>query len=481
MTKDRTSRFVVGVSFVVAICLPWIWFWPKVPAIMDEQAYLGQAIAITKGDFSTERAGVQIGMETGIPGRRVPKFPPGEAIWLTPFVAIRESAAFAGGLVALLIGAAALALAFESLTPAVLCVALWAFHPSVVLYSRTLMSDLPGAALIACALAALHIEKRRPVLAGALAAASWWFRWANIVPALLLGLGLLIEDRSRGKPWRGDATWFAIGAAPICAALLGYVWWAFGSPFHLPSESTGSFSLANVPGNLGFYALATMIFWPGMLLAPAAYVGQNAWALRLVSYGTILFYSAYYYVTPGGGRFESLVAGQRFLLPAIPALVISYAGVVDWHVPEHLARVRVRIWTRATLIALAVVASVIHSRHQAHLGFYVRAREAIYRHAVPGDVIGCNGEAYKLFDPARGDVHWRILNTGTDAQGLAGFAFLDRPDKGISFPPSWWDEVRKADALGEVETIEGTYRLRLFRAGQFVEPGLRTGKLSTVP
>lgn len=199
---------------------------------------------------------------------------------------------------------------------------------------------------------------RTLALGGALAALGVTMDYSGVVPAAFLGWWALVETPSpRGTPtgvadWPRRVVWFGAGAAPLLVLLLGYQWWAFGSPMTVPQTlmPTTQYSVYGYSGmslpqldlvwaNLFDLRFGLFSFGPLLLLAiPGASVLRPRWmsgrqALTVAAFfvGFLLFCSA--------NQFARLQwnTGLRYLLPLVPFCFLLAVPVLE-RMPAVLRR-----------------------------------------------------------------------------------------------------------------------------------------------
>ncbi len=175
--------------------------------------------------------------------------------------------------------------------------------------------------------------------AGALAGAGVTMDYSGVVPAAFLGWWALAETvGTDGRPARltdvlRRSCWFGTGAAGPLIALLGYQWWAFGSPFTLPQNlmppteySVHGYSGFSVPqpdlvwANLFDLRFGLFAFAPMLLLAlPGAWLMPPRWLTRRQTL-TIAGFGAGFVLFCSANQFARLQwnTGLRYLLPLVP-------------------------------------------------------------------------------------------------------------------------------------------------------------------
>ena len=247
---------------------------------------------------------------------------------------------------------------------------LYGFATLAWAYAKSFFSE-PAVALLflvaALCLARLHAGHalRDMALAGACLGAAMLFRATAAIaaPAFIVAAALMLAERRAG--WLDLRRWLAFLAGPLAAAgvILGYNFLRFGAPL-----STGYAEVAwNTPALAGLYGL---LFSPGkslFLYAPATLAASAGLPLlwrrsrplaaltALLSVTYVLFHAPYNYWS-GGWNW-----GPRFLLPAVPFLVLALAPLLEKGV--NGGRVVVGALALTGLLVTLPAILVDHSRH----------------------------------------------------------------------------------------------------------------------
>jgi hypothetical protein len=266
---------------------------------------------------------------------------------------------------------------FRDRQAALLACALIALHPLVFTYSIQPMSDVPAAAALMVALAALSNLPSRPVLAGFAAALTLTIRPALAPAAFALAL---LPLAMVGRPGVRTALWY-LGPVVAGAIFQGWTqWYLYGDAMASGYGSVaGLFARETLRLNLrsylywGFLALGPV--WPAGLAAGFAAsprLPRVAVAVLIVSVSApYLFYRPY-------DHWETL----RFLLPALVVTTIVAAfGLleVSRRVAGHAGGALV-----ASLIAAAVAYTWVSWLASNHV-FDMPEHEA--RHRIVGELV----------------------------------------------------------------------------------------------
>lgn len=293
---------------------------PRVIVNFDEYYYAGQAFALSKlraipsyGDpLPTDAVGPAAST----------RYPLGWPLLLGPARAVSFRAMFVLALLVHIAGGAGAARMLVRRGIHSGLVALYVFHPVLWLYSRTLMSDVPAAALT---LIAMDLwEEDRPVTAALVASFTTAMRLASWMTAA--GLVLALAGRMKGAPRRvlrflsmlvsaGIGLWFAQ------ALLLG----SFEKSGYVSTISrllTGAMWTENLPLYLGGLALLPPFSLLAAVIAPRR---TDRWAIATLP--ILVFFALYSFHDTGNTFLETFIGGQRFMATAIGILFVATSRV----------------------------------------------------------------------------------------------------------------------------------------------------------
>jgi 4-amino-4-deoxy-L-arabinose transferase-like glycosyltransferase len=356
--RHGSSAWLLYVGAALYV-LTFIVLYPRTFAIVDEDAYLTQTFLFRAGRLSYEGSGIpapHMTVETA--GRAVSKYPPGNALFLLPFTLFGWRAVFVSGLLLALAGTCLFRLILRRLAPEAdpAWSLLYLFYPAVVLFSRTIMSDLLAATLVLAAFYCLlrsgagarmsadaHGRARMALVSGLVLGLACLVRYSNavFVPvflALLAGVARTNTDE-HGRIRRAMLL-FVAGFAPPAGLTLAYNAYAYGAPFSFPMYLTGHFSPAYFFHNAWYYGTCLLMLYPLMLVAPLG-AGKGLRLLLGLPAGVLLvlycFFSYTYDVPDLPAR---LTIGIRYLLPALPFFVLAFVVTADRLTRSRLAEVR---------------------------------------------------------------------------------------------------------------------------------------------
>ncbi len=357
--KPRTGGKVwLLVAGVVLYTLTFLALYPRTTAIVDEDAYLTESFLLRTGRLSYEGSGIPAPhMTVASDGRLSSKYPPGTSLFLLPFTLFGWRAVFVSGLLLALAGTALFGLILKRLAPEAdpAWALLYLFHPAVVLFSRTIMSDLLAATLV---LAAFYCLLRRGgwlLAAGLVLGLACLVRYSN---AVFVPVFLLLAVRPAGSRLR-SALLLLAGFAPLAGLIAAYNAYAYGSPFSFPMYLTGHFSPAYFPHNAWYYGTALMILYPLMLTAPLAAGKGRRLLLGLPAYALLGLYCFFSYTYAVPSLPARLTVGIRYLLPGLPFFVLAFVLTAD----RLLGRLRAGRLKYVGVAGMALLSVAIQLRH----------------------------------------------------------------------------------------------------------------------
>jgi hypothetical protein len=429
-TTARRRGWMFLIALMAGFAAVFVATYPPIAGIEDEIGYLNQALVWSRGAITAEGAGYdQLGGFWPVDGRNVAIRQPGRSLVALPFLMLGGlRAVFASGLLIHLATAAVAGATLARLGRSPAWAALVLFHPTLALYSRTVMAD-PGAGLglLVAAWAVAGTESRLAgVWAGLGVGLAALMRYHAGV-ALPFVAAAFVWPPARADRWRQAILCLIVGGA-CGAAIVGYNLMLYHHPTDPNPAMRGFFSARFVAPNLLFYGASLMAIWPGMLPAPLL----DRSPLRVMARGVCGFFLAfflfYYWYDRGGSWAETLVLGQRLLSVALPVWIVSYAGVVDDLVAAPIGR---RIgphasWAVALLGGLALLAAtgLMFGRHERHLDDLLDARAEVARLVPDGAVVGANGTVAKLFGVPTQPPFYRWIWVGEPPAGTWYLAYL---------------------------------------------------------
>ncbi|MEO0085070.1 MAG: glycosyltransferase family 39 protein [candidate division WOR-3 bacterium] len=450
---------------VYTVC--FLALYPPTFAIVDEDAYLTQAFLFRSGRLSYNDSPIPAPHMTVAPaGRAVSKYPPGNALFLLPFTLAGWRWVFVSGLVLALAGTLLFAATLRRLCPE--AGSYWALlylcYPTVVVYSRTVMSDLLAATLVLAAFYCLLRGWRWLLVSGLALGAACLVRYSNavLVPVFVL-LAWLRAERGKGLLRLG------LGLVPAAFLIFGYNSFAFGGPFRFPMQETGAFRLSFAVHNLNYYVSTLLLWYPLLLVAPFAAGRRRRLLLGLPVLALLVLFALFSYTYPAGNVLERVAVGLRYLLPALPFLLLAY--VLALH---ELGRLLPVPAVRPLLLALVLAVSIaVQVKHDRYLHQQLASRRTLYAVLPEDGLLACNKDMSELISYVWG---WR------EHVGLGALAPDSLPAERSLFA-GWAELPGRTDTtgLGSLEARLALFPRRSVVLDTFAGRRLRLWRLNPSP
>jgi 4-amino-4-deoxy-L-arabinose transferase-like glycosyltransferase len=422
------NAFLVGVA-ALYIAL-YVLFWPRIYTTMDEASYMGMAWALRQGTIYPDVAGITTVMSYAVGPHIIPQYPPGMSLLLAFVSLFGWNTALGTNLFILLALFVVTVKTLRRLQLPGAFAVLVLLHPTVVTYSRTVMSDLPTALLLMMAF--LCYLNRRYALVGALLGLTVVIRTAGGIALPILLFALLLEPPSDGEArltFRERLQGAVImGAAAV--PFIGLAWWyqhALQQGGWARYAGVGLMGPQYFAGQLTWYCVALLILYPGILVSPAFYRGAGRVALWTLTYSLVVFYGAYYFRDRTDSLIQSFILGQRYLLSAIPLFIVAYAALI-WRFAEHWNRRLVTVAGVLVTVALFGATAVAHRTHDRYLARGAEVRSIAAKAIGPNDFLFANVHLGKILHPAwTGPHRFKEFVSIAGAPGDAGlFAAINR-------------------------------------------------------
>lgn len=405
METSRAGRWdrAILLALMAAYAALFMAFYPPSIGIEDEVGYVNQALVWTRGSVTAEGAGfADLDGFIRVGGRHVPVRQAGRSLAVLPFLALGGfRAIFLSGLLLHLTTAAVAGAILSRLGRSPVWAALVLFHPTLAIYSRTVMADGgAGLGLLLAALAVTRTDRRNSgVLAGVAVGVAALMRYHAGVALPFVAASFLYPP-ARENPRREAGLCLLTGG--LCGALIVvYNLLMYHHPTDPNPAMRGLWSARYVIPQAIFYVPALMTLWPAMLLAPVLDRSILRWLVRGVCGFYLTLFLFYYWHDAGSSWAETAVVGLRLIQVALPLWIVSYAVVLDDWVATPLRRA---FGVRATgsvaaaaCFALLAATGLMFAKHQAHLKGLLAAREAVSRVVPAGSVVVANGTVSKLF------------------------------------------------------------------------------------
>ena len=364
-------------------------FYPDFYGIYDEDLYLTATYSMQNGSFFYEKSGVDAPLMGTVEGTKgdVSIYPPGNSVLLLPFTVIHWKLGFLKNIL-LYIGSFLLFVSIlRKLKIDPMYSLVFLLHPTIVLFSRTLMSDIPSMFFLLLGIFLLLDKKN--LAAGFSLGFLILLRYPNLV--LIVGIfGALLYRKEYKK-----ALHVLPGISFFSFVLFGYIMYVYGSilgPFAV--DGARSFGFSYFIYNFPYYLLSLNVLYPGMLLI-AVFLGfkdKKVSFFIIPSLLIVIFYSFYYYIDGGSNIIEKLVKGQRFMIPVIPLLLIPYLQYL--HNREFMKKVFVFV-----ISLLFIFTCGIQYKHYEFVKKEKNLSQTVRENIGDSDVVICNSDADELFNP----------------------------------------------------------------------------------
>ena len=400
--RSRSRDWAALVALMLGYIALFLTYYPPLAGIEDEVGFINQTLVWSRGAVSAEGAGYTDLADFGlIKGRHVAMRHPGRSLVALPFLlAGGPRAVFMSGLVLHLAMTAVGAALLARLGKSPLWAALLLLHPTLAIYSRTVMGD--GASGAGLLLAGLFLTAPGPPGAIGAGLAVGLAALMRYHAGLMLPLVAAVIALDRDRPRRYRNTLLCL-AAGLAAGLLivAYNLAVYGTVLDPFTSKRGFFSSRFLGPHGLFYAGALMAIWPSMLPAPLLDCSRLRWLVRGVCGFFLTTAILYYFHDRGKSWPETAVLGQRLIQVALPLWIVSYAVVLEDRLVAPSGRWvggRARVvLAAAACVGLLAANGLIFREHQQHLNRLLSARDATAAAIPPGSLVVDHGALHKLF------------------------------------------------------------------------------------
>ena len=374
------------------IILYWICygtFYPEFYSIQDERAYLAKAYSLSQGYLFPDNA------DTG--AAWIDRYPPGQALLLCGLLKISYHSIYLLNPVFLTLIAFVLATLLEENGAPRYFAVLALFHPAMLLFSRTLMSDIPAAFFFLLAVWLLLYRHDLLVL-GAFALGFTISLRVALVP--FAGLGILYilwqqkEFHSRVKIFAG----FVLGVVP-------FFYYMYQSDFFsaYAVSDVPRISLWNFFPHVGIYLLGLNLIYPFLFILGVIPRYKEDLFLKTTCVVALLFFP-FFGRHPFDDLITALIIDQRFFLFTISPLLIGYALFLK----RTLITTEIRFL--AVLVILVVGSFAASLLHQEALKQNKALNSIIYENTTAGSLLVTDDSVEELILDIFGER--KVLNTG---------------------------------------------------------------------
>lgn len=392
--NSKLSKIIIFVFLILTILIYFI-FYPPFYAIMDECDYLTTTYTLKRGTFFLDKAGINPSTATVIGKKHMfSKYPPGNSILLLPLTFIHWRVGFLMNFIFYIMSFFIFYLLLKELGIPALFSLLFLLHPTLILYSRTMMSDIPSMFFILLGL--YLIIKNKDLFAGFSLGFAILLRYSNLVIIIGVLIGYFLMVRKKSINILMGIIFFFI----ILSIYNIYVMEGFLSPLFLPTGA-GAHSLSYLKTSGLYYLIALNIVYPFMLIVFIFSIFKKKLIFfNIVVFITVIFFSMYYYIDKGNSFFETIIKGQRFMIPIFPFFILIYA--------DFLKKIRfIKPLVIFSSLFLIILAFGINLRFYNFQKEKLHLKDILYEKTKDADIIICNGETGKLFNPFFGNKKWR--------------------------------------------------------------------------
>ncbi|MEQ1877849.1 MAG: hypothetical protein ABL958_14500 [Bdellovibrionia bacterium] len=401
MNERRGDWITLGVLLVLYLAFFAV-FYPPLAGIEDEVGFINQALMWKLGGWSAETAGIWPPFDSlFVDGHHVPFRSPGRSLLLLPFLYVGFNSIFWTGPLIHISTVLLFARLCRHFSISPLWAALVLLHPTLLIYSRTIMADELAGLLL---LASFYLFVRKGDLgfrAGLPLGFGFLARSQMLLTVPLILSAAWLEKRR--SVWR--AILFAAGAAVLTGAGVAYSLKLYSQPV---VPRTGLFGAEFIVQQLPFYLLSLTLLWPGMLIAPVAYRGRYKWFFILLTYPHLALFSIYYFRDDlGEGKILNLIIGMRFLQIALPIWILAYALWIS----EKFSKFKISLGLRVAIILLASPPLFFaNSAHDRRLQKMVAVKRAVESNIPENSLVLANAYVSKLIAiPTEDQKRFRVL------------------------------------------------------------------------
>ena len=442
-SHSKKINIILGISFTILYFL----FFPKTLGIEDEVGFFNLAFIWSEGFLKiSESFFINENLQDFVKVNNwyAPIRNPGRSLAVLPF--------FLFGIGKLsFIGSLAIHLLLFLLGQKVLKIlglkTYWAFlfllHPTLSLYSRTVMGDsFAGLFLL---LSYYYYLKDRSFLSG------FSLGFACIIRAhsALLLPSLFFMWAYRHRNHMSHLIKFLIPIALCGFSLIGYNYHIYENPLVSPGKM-GTFSLGFFPTNFPFYLISLNVIFPFMLVLPLFEKEKRREFLALVI-PFLIFFSCYYFFDKRVRFFETLVIGPRLFQVALPLLIAFYIHAFS----KIFKNINVKIFSAMAILAMVfgLIGNIaIFWKHQNYLNQFVSVQKEIENKVPKGSTIVGNSTFRKLF---------AVPVFNPNKYSMSPFNFMNELIKGdvrLEGKREWYLGLLKKNFTDDFEVLTNEYR-----------------------
>ncbi len=311
----KNFNSIIILTSIAAFTIAYLYFYPNMILIVDEQSYFNRAMQFINPDFFT----IKDYITHEISEIATTNYLLGTAFWLSILIRIGGvSAMYISGLLSVTISVYLSYLSLKKLGYHPLAALFFFITPSILFFSRTIMSGLPSL-MVSAIFFYLYFAKPRSIknsfLLAFTGALSLVFRETNGIVFFPFLLFVLYYNHKHFLP-------LLLGGLTGLLPRFVITYLVYGSAMILsPGES---FQFANIISNFTAYTIIGLVIFPGLYYFIASYRGQDSLVVKLTVILFVLVYLLYgYNAVPYSGYVKGSLVLSRFLFPLMPLMVIS--------------------------------------------------------------------------------------------------------------------------------------------------------------
>ncbi|HOY46361.1 MAG TPA: hypothetical protein PKU95_01900 [Candidatus Dojkabacteria bacterium] len=329
---------------------------------IDEHDYVEGAKLIWQGKLRQECDPQNIS-QIDIGDYCIYKYNIGTSFFLLPINLLGENAVYVIAHLAFIVSLIFFYLILKQIKLPKELIVFYALFPAITYYSRTAYSEIYSI-LLSLAFFYFYIKNRRSdnILAGVAMGISLFVRPTNL---FFYAVFILVEVLRKPRPpvfINNVINLFLellIGFTPFVILFLLFNDYLYLSPFKSGYSYSGdlnSFDLSLLPMNLLNYFILLNLFLPGMLIGAFFSKNRFKWPIILGFLVLLIFYSA-----TSNNNWKSdinLIIGIRFLMPALPLVLLLYLDVI-----KNIVKGRLLVIITIVLSCIMILMQYMHFQY----------------------------------------------------------------------------------------------------------------------
>ena len=306
-------RWIYLIIFVSTFLLTY----PRMYSFLDEAGYMGMTYTLKEGTIYADQANLKF-PQSFFNGKHVVfKHPFGWPLFLIPFTPLNGELMFLGTFFYFVLGYIFFLKILKIFEVPDYYGFIYLFYPPFVIYSRTIMSDLPSGVFMLISF--YFLLKKKPFhffIAGFLTGISVSMRYPNIFFFLVFSISLLIKNKK-------GFMLYLLGAFPWGVSIILYNYFSYNT-FFGDLAHTGFFTRKVFLDYFFHYLLSLFLIYPFLPFAPILTKKAFRYETTAVLAIFLIFYSFWYFYQMRDNFLETLIMGPRFLIPVMFLLLPYY-------------------------------------------------------------------------------------------------------------------------------------------------------------